>query len=413
MCSIVQQVEAFASGTRSEYAFPAGLSVEERKLVKMTAEKLGLSSQSFGMGGERQIHIFKPTSSMTPILEPVKYSVKNTFVDGPLDTAMEQELVTPAHKSMPVGSLQEHIAAEEESFAATPVVKVHASPRTSEVDTSSTKDSDSEPMDAPISIKNTFVHFETDSKEHVEPRIIQSMPAGTFAENIEAERAVAANEGGQILVCDKWGLKSKPLPLSEDSDAETDGPSAMLFPSTPNAENQMNFGIEHAETVPVVQWIPPTTVVPESSITVLPPAFWAPQSPAQTLLENESSPAQGQPQGPPQGPPQGTVPPIPPPASPPAYFMPGTPVVLQGLTNQPDFNGLHGVVSAFDADCGRYNVMVEIGPNALKRLVKIKFQNLIPAPQWSMPHPPCSPPVHQSVGMSRPAKASLVLDQMV
>merc|ERR1712118_424039 len=163
----------------------------------------------------------------------------------------------------------------------------------------------------------------------------------------------------------------------------------------------------------------------QESRTVLAPAVW----------ENESSsvaiPAtQGTPQGPVQGlqqestppmPPQGAAPPMqtqgagpaPPPAMPPqgaapAHFMPGTHVVLQGLASQPDFNGLRGTVSAFDANCGRYNVFIEIGSNAARRMVKVKFQNLLLA------QPPCSvAPVQQAAVMSRPGKASLVLDQMV
>jgi len=369
MSAIENQIEAFVSGTASEYAFP-GLSVEERKLVKSTAEKLGLSSRSFGMGSERQIHIFKPVSSMTPALEPVKYSVKNTFVDGPVDgwtPAMEQASVSPAHQSMPVGALQEHITAEAKSFATTAHTKVYDSPRNSEIDTNSTKDSDSELQEPPISIKNTFVHFENDSEENADPRMIQSMPGSTFAEHIEAERAV--NAGSQ---------KGRPLPLSEDSQMETEGSSAMLFPSTPNAENQMSFGA--GEGVPGTQWTPSTPTAPES-ITVLAPAFWAPPA---AVLDNEISQA----------------------AVPATYFTPGTPVVLQGLASQPDFNGLHGVVSAFDAKCGRYNVMIEIGPNAIRRLVKVKFQNLLLAQPSLLPQPHCCPP-------AQPPKASLVLDQMV
>jgi hypothetical protein len=78
--------------------------------------------------------------------------------------------------------------------------------------------------------------------------------------------------------------------------------------------------------------------------------------------------------------------------------------MLQGLANQPDFNGLCGVVSAFDADCGRYNVMIEIGPNAARKLVKVKAHNIVAVP----PQPPCHPP-----SVNHPGKASLVLDQMV
>merc|ERR1712196_386313 len=127
------------------------------------------------------------------------------------------------------------------------------------------------------------------------------------------------------------------------------------------------------------------------SVTVLPAACWAPAAPAQPLAQR------------------------PPPAR---YFVPGTPVVLQGLANQSNFNGLSGVVSNFDADTGRYNVMIESGPNASKRLVKVKSQNLILSqpplvPQPPVPQPPYCIPVQPSAGVSRPAKAALVLDQMI
>jgi len=358
----------------------------------------------------------KPASSMTIAPEPVKYSVKNTFIE-PLDTwtpAMEQALVEPAHQSMPAGALQDHITEEKSSAAA--LLKVYTSPRDSEADTGSTKDSerplvqdsDSESQDAPnlppISIKNSFVHFESDSKEHVDPRIIQSMPAGTFAEKIEEERVLAANTGHQ---------KQRPSALSDDSEAETENSSSMLFPSTPNAENQMSFDTRHGEAVPVVHFIPAsTTALGECSVSVLPPALWTATAPAPAP---SLSPAPGPPavllQGPPEGVPPGSALPMPPP--PPTCFVPGTPVVLQGLSNQSNFNGLSGVVSSFDADCGRYNVMIEIGPNGAKRLVKVKFQNLILAQQSSVSQPPGCLPVQASGGMPRPAKAALVLDQMV
>merc|ERR1719387_807677 len=145
MSPIEKQIEAFMSTAASEYAFPAGLSVEERKVVKTVAEKLGLSSRSFGMGSERQIHIFKPASSVTAALEPVEYSVKNTFIDGPV---VDQASVGPAHQSMPAGAFEGRIAAEEESLPAIALAKGRDTPRNSEVDTNSTKDSDSETQDA-------------------------------------------------------------------------------------------------------------------------------------------------------------------------------------------------------------------------------------------------------------------------
>lgn len=449
--SVEQQIEAFMSRTAFEYAFPAGLTVEERKAVKSAAEKFGLSSRSFGMGSERQIHIFKPASSMAATLEPVKYSVRNTFIDGPLDTAeLEKAQLDPAHQSMPAGSLREHIAAEDESFAVAAIAKVDDSAHNSEVDTSSTKDSDSDPLDSAISVKNTFVHFE----ENADPRIVQSMPGSTFAVHIEEEIACQYLASTLRAAADKAGSqKRRPLPLSGESAYEAS--SAMLFPSTPNAETQMDFGAVHGEAISMAQWIPQAMATPASAVTALAPAIWSPSAPGPAVLppavwtpsasanENfltavpvshgpQQAPLQAQevpqappqaapqqppqalhtlqapPQAPPQLPPQVSTPPMPPPT----HFVPGTPVVLQGLLSQANFNGLPGVVSSFDADCGRYNVMVEVAPNTSRRLVKVKSHNLA-AQQFAAPQPQCCPHQQQSVVVSHPSKASLVLDQMV
>merc|ERR1711937_500697 len=129
---------------------------------------------------------------------------------------------------------------EAGSFAGTLPAKADESPRISDADTSSTKDSDSESQDPTISIKNTFVHVEIDSKENADPRIIQSMPAGTFAQHIEAEKATNAGKHGR-----------RPLPLSEDVTNEVES-SAMMFPSTPNGDDQIIMGA--GGEVPVVQW---------------------------------------------------------------------------------------------------------------------------------------------------------------
>jgi len=463
--TIERQIEVFASGIASELAFPAELTAQERKLVKITAEKCGLSSCSFGMGDERRIHIFKPTAPKTLALSelvtaPVEYSVKNTFVDGPVTPLSTSP--GPAHQSMPVGSLQEHIAAEE-NLRDTPkdlstsllkklnvmLSKVEDSPRESQSG-DSTVDSESEAADPAFSIKNTFVHFESDSDENGDPRIVQSMPNGMFAERVEAEinaqkAAAAVKTSGK--------QQGRPLPFSEDPEEEDERVSAILFPATPNAETAQ-LGAFHDSAsipddrdefaVPTVQWVPsssstptPCTTLSDSitvlapamcskpasstklsdSITVLAPAMWAP-SPAQTLLESPA--AQLPPQGSTHGSLQGPTAPQPAQMAPP-LLPPGTPVVLCGLANQPGFNGLHGFVSGFDADCGRYNIAIEMGPNAQslvlkKSMVKIKPQNLLLAQAMMPPAPQlpfCSPIQQQQVVLNRPPKASLCLDQML
>merc|ERR1719456_1717311 len=75
--------------------------------------------------------------------------------------------------------------------------------------------------------------------------------------------------------------------------------------------------------------------------------------------------------------------PMPPPGPPPRLAL-GTPVVVCGLVNQPAFNGLHGAVNAFDEQCGRYNIMLDLGAGS-QRMVKLKTENLV------MVQPPIMP----------------------
>jgi hypothetical protein len=445
--TIEKQIEAFATGSDSEYAFTADLSVEERKLVKSVAEKFGFSTKSFGMGGDRKIHIFKPE------FKAVKYSVKNTFVDGPVDPAeAKATIVGPAHQSMPAGGLQAHIAAEEmaspsEQTAAlvdklsTKVSKEQETPLNSQSG-GSTADSDSDVQEPTISIKNSFVHFEGDSDESGDPRIVQSMPDSKFAEHLRAEKQEAKSAGDQ---------KSRPLPVSHDPDPEVEGIAAMEIPSTPNAETSFGtvpFSTGTAcpavEQPPAAQW-PQNTAPQDSSVTVLAPASWAPQISLQTMVPVSTTPQdpsitvlqpacwaqQGAHQVYPPGPLMPTLE-----EAAPSSFVPGTAVVLCGLASQPAFNGVCGTVSSYDADCARYNIVVDIGPNAARRMVKVKFQNLLLAqplalpqqPPVLLPQQPCYPTGQHpgySHGLQAPppvappavappvGKATLTLDAMI
>jgi len=387
--SLEQQVEAFACGTETQYAFPAELSVEERKVVKNAAKKFGLSSDSFGMGAERCIHIFKKGGSTTPALQPIVYSVKNTFVDEPVDPSQPVDRVLgPASQSMPAGAFQDHLSAEvvescvadvlKESFEESPkeeVLPVVASaslPTTVEDsadaswegDTSSTVESDShdttrETYCVKNTIKNTFLHFEeTDAKENADPRIIQSMPNGKFAEAIQAEQTKAAMAAAAEA-------SGRPQALSENLE-ESQG---MTFPSTPNAETSYNKAFHN--NTPTVQW---TQAPQEASVSVLAPAVWNPAAhfcPMAPIVESS---------------PTAAAVPMPPPGPPPCLAL-GTPVVVCGLVNQPAFNGLHGAVSAFDETCGRYNIMLDMGAGS-QRMVKLKAENLVLSQPPLMPMQP-------------------------
>eukprot|EP00746_Dinoflagellata_sp_MGD_P083799 gnl/MRDRNA2_/MRDRNA2_33323_c0_seq2.p1 gnl/MRDRNA2_/MRDRNA2_33323_c0~~gnl/MRDRNA2_/MRDRNA2_33323_c0_seq2.p1 ORF type:complete len:452 (-),score=114.49 gnl/MRDRNA2_/MRDRNA2_33323_c0_seq2:337-1692(-) len=402
-CTLEKQVEAFARGVETEYAFPASLSVEERKEVKNAAKKFGLSSDSFGMGAERRIHIFQPSSSSKPALKPIVYSVKNTFVDEPVDPSQPIHSVAPATQSMPAGALQDHLSAEVAESCVADVLKesLEESPKEevppvivsnqglsstaedsaelySEGETRSTVESDSqeanrERYSVKNTIKNTFIHFEeTDAKENADPRIVQSMPNGKFSEAIQAEQAKTATAAVEAV--------SK---LSSENPEESQG-NQMMFPSTPNGESRYK---DFPDGTPTVHWTPPQ----DPTISVLAPAVWNPTAPFNPMAPIvESSPTAAV-----------SMPPVPmPPGGPPPRMAVGTAVVVCGLVNQPAFNGKHGTVSAFDESCGRYDIMLDMGAGSPKKMVKLKAENLVISqaplmPMQSQVQPPMQPQVTQ------------------
>jgi hypothetical protein len=405
--ALEKQVEAFASSLETDYAFPASLSVEERKVVKNAAKKFGLSSDSFGMGAERCIHIFKPGKS-TPALKPIVYSVKNTFVDEPVDPSQTPNIVAPATQSMPAGALQDHLSAEvaescvadvlKESFEESskeevqPVTDSHSGLSStvvedsaevySEGDTRSTveselQDASRERYTVKNTIKNTFIHFEeTDAKENADPRIIQSMPNGKFSEAIQAEQRNTA-----------MAVAEAASKASGENLEEPQG-SQMMFPSTPNAESRYK---DFPEGTPTVQWTPPQ----DPTVSVLAPAVWNPTAQFNPMAPIvESSPTAGV-----------SMPPVPmPPSGPPPRMALGTTVVVCGLVNQPAFNGLHGTVSAFDEQCGRYNIMLDVGMGSQK-MVKLKAENLVIAQQALVP-PQVQPQVQVQMPPQVPVQAT-------
>merc|ERR1719265_1008683 len=183
------------------------------------------------------------------------------------------------------------------------------------------------------------------------------MPNGKFSEAIQAEQtktATAAAEAGSKV--------------SSENPEESQG-NQMMFPSTPNAESRYNK--DFPDGTPTVQWTPPQ----DPTISVLAPAVWNPGAPFNPMAPIvESSPTVGV-----------SMPPVPmPPAGPPPLMAVGTAVVVCGLINQPAFNGLHGTVSAFDEQCGRYNIMLDMGVGS-QRMVKLKAENLVIAQAPLMP----------------------------
>jgi hypothetical protein len=69
-------------------------------------------------------------------------------------------------------------------------------------------------------------------------------------------------------------------------------------------------------------------------------------------------------------------------------LMPGTEVVIEGLSKLPAFNGLKGTVQCMDEESGRYNILL-FCPVGAHKFAKVKAENLLIV---MPPPPPCFAP---------------------
>lgn len=366
-----EEVRAFAAGSALEYSFPSELSAKERKVVKEEAERLGLSTKSFGMGLDRRIHIFRPSTPPSPSLSPsqpelstisAQNSAKNTFIDEPIDS---QRLAAAPDPAADMSSVPQSCTSQVETES----TQVETESTTDSLDSSRIGCSDpGSGSNKSYSIKNSFVHF-PDETSHADPRIIKSMPEGKFEEALLIELEMKRDQG---LV--------RPSPLSLELDDSDKTYQGMVFPSTPDAEmscrsfHQLDAAIAEAEQLPPAVW----GLDPSPPVLPLPSALW--MSP---------------------------MPPAPPSITPllpqiPELLAPGTVVQLCGLSNQPAFNGARGTISSFDREMSRYNISLDVASGAQKgRMVKVKAENVIVSMPLSAP------------GACNANKAMLMLDRLI
>jgi hypothetical protein len=288
-----------------ELCCPSDLSAEQRKLVKSAAEALGFTTRSFGMGADRQIYIFRPTHQLTPAskhADALGLSIKPSV--SPDSSASTDDDLCDAGSEESLDSGRE------------------SSPRS--------------PPKSPYSIKNSFIHFQGFDENHAgDPRIVQSMPEGKFAEAL-------AKEVGACAKADATGVRearARPSPLGLEVEVDTCDDSANLegqmgFPSTPDAHASMEGFHESIVRADTPSW---TVHQREPVVSVLPCGMWSPQTcPATSSMVALSE----QPLAPPR-------------------LTPGASVILCNLAKQPSFNGRRGVISSFDPEFGRYNVQLD------------------------------------------------------
>lgn len=375
---------------RTSIELPSSLSAEQRKLARRLADQHPeLKCQSYGIGAERQLHLFKkvvgrncaPTSiGVIGQDRPADQSanavrVKNTFIDDwEGEKKAEEPLIcrsTPAGSSLVEQTVQR--CKMEGKYELSPVVesvpKNASIPRMEEPVGSSSPVASSSghepgqfgssppseagsrgqelpslPEGVKVSMRNTFIHIE--SVSDVE-RNTQSMPHGMFRQQLASELAnqhELPSTGGVDVVPESPRERYETLegPLLE-------GP--LLQPTGPLLSG------------PLLCTTPLPAAAPSAPLTAAP--NWPPPPlPSEGILQQIAL---------------------------------GTEVVIQGLVKLPDFNGLGGVVQSFDYDTGRYNIHLNVaaGSNGHK-WVKVKADNLL----VQVPPPPLNAPTIAREGTS-------------
>lgn len=376
--------EFLCDEARTSIELPSTLSAEQRKLARRLADQHPeLKCQSYGIGVERQLHLFKKVvgrggahSSIgvigqdRPADQGSAVRVKNTFIDGwEGDSKTEEQLIC---RSTPVGSSiveqtiqrckmegtlelapvveggQKNISRVEEPTGSSSPVASSSGQEPGQIGSSPGSEAGSRGQELPslpegvkVSMRNTFIHIESvpDVERNTQS---MSMPHGMFGRRIASELA------NQQDLVSKGGVDDVPESPRDRYDT-LEGPlleGPLLAPAT----GPLLSG-------PLLS----TTLVP--SPTPSAPLTAAPHWPPPPL------PSEGRGQ----------------------QIALGTDVIIQGLVKAPDFNGRAGVVQSFDYDTGRYNIHLNVPVgSAGHRWVKVKADNILvqgpPPPPQNFPN---------------------------
>lgn len=204
-----------ADPTRKTLELPH-MTVEQRKQVKKLADQHSeLKCESYGLGADRQLHLFKRSSSKEPAFGSTEaavssnVSVKNTFIDDWVgsENTNDEASASIVFRSMPpqLGNRQfENIAESADAGNKLELSPISEKPgqdggfgmcssgQTASVASAVEFDKYSSLPEGPgmpegYQVRNTFVHME--GVGPADERIVQSMPHGMFGQCLNAERA--------------------------------------------------------------------------------------------------------------------------------------------------------------------------------------------------------------------------------
>mmetsp|Transcript_65919 Transcript_65919/g.157630 ORF Transcript_65919/g.157630 Transcript_65919/m.157630 type:complete len:419 (+) Transcript_65919:100-1356(+) len=326
---------------------PRTLTAEQRKQTRRLADQHpGVKCESFGFGAERQLHLFKkgappPGQAASTVAGQDNgggtVRVKNTFIDDWVAGEEGGEKEPVQFRSMPVSLLQRTlqrclVEGGDKIDLPTTMEELQASESVSSPRSDAANPADIDlaahaalpPLPDGLKVRNTFIHIET---MPVVNRIVQSMPDGMFQQCLEAE--LSAQSAAEASV----SSTTAPAPPTQ---APSKAPPQLLA-TTVIAEP------------PTAAPLTTPKVGPDPSIQPPPPSRPAPDPAAQSAL------------------------------------APGAEVEITRLLKLPDFNGLTGVIQSYDAESGRYDVLLNSATGTAGwRWVKVKVENLIPR----VPPPP-------------------------
>lgn len=330
-------VEFCADVQRSSVELPQMTAGQRQFAKKLVEGRPGLKCESYGLGAERRVHIFKTTIAMegeehrteAQHLDPLSpaslaahaFSVKNTFID---DFTGEERTEPTVCRSTPV------------QLAGGALSRRHTCP--------------AEPCD----------RF-TDNAEATG----SESPEGEV-ESAESEKSGEAGEAAKAAPSCKHHVPEDVSSLG----STTASPCSSALPSgrSESAPISLPEGIRIMNTFICSSY---GQSLDTRTVRSMPHGMFK-----QNLLEERLAREQAT---------RVTTS-----AAEPGVLPPGTEVVIQGLTKLPEFNGLIGTVQCLDEEAGRYDILL---PSAVEltgqKWAKVKRENLRVAAQ---PQPPCHAP---------------------
>lgn len=341
-------VEFMNDAARTTLELPA-MAAAQRKLAKAVVDRYPeLSSESYGLGADRCLHIFKPKAGNltgSPTSSPV--SVKNTFIDDWISGEGEERGEAPAFRSLPVQLPKATFEQNGQAFgkssaslatqatppkaSAAPLVLPTKGPEKVLLSTSPARAKVGKQLDlSPIG--------ESSPKWPKENSFLPTNTVASFASM--AQPAGTAERNLPTLLS---GCQVRNTFIHIDAGDDSDERSTQ---SMPHGMFRQCFEEEAARRSHEASM--------KATVSATVPS-------ASRALEPE-------------------------------VFIPGMLVVIQGLTKLPAFNGKTGIIESHDAETGRYSISLTSSVPGCPRHAKVKADNLKPQATFLSVSPP--PPAY-------------------